>query len=172
MTRELVFFSLLMLSACSKPSDFRLDLEHRKIVEAGRDLSKGEIIRINITDLGTTERLRFHKCISHECKSAERIAMWTAVQVPSKGWFDVLVREPGKYYFWVEDFSAKYVAYDPDAVMVAKSAKKTGNGLELEYAGGLHIVVKIVCQSKATASIKKLSWIQTKVPNHQRNRQC
>lgn len=172
MNRSLLFLLVLMLSACSKPSDFRLEPGHRKIFEAGRNLSEGDIIRVKVTGLGATERLRFHKCSSEECKSAERISIWTADKLPGKDWFDVIVREPGRYYFWVEDFNSKYAAYDANAVMIARSAKNTGKGLQLEYNDRLHIVVKLVCRPKQYPSSKIFHWIQTKAPSQRQRRNC
>jgi hypothetical protein len=172
MSRAMTFFVVLLLSACTKPSDFRLDTAHRKIFEAGRDLSSDETIRVKISGLGSTQRLRFHKCASKECESAERVAIWTAAQVPSNGSFDVRVREPGKYYFWVEDSDPKYTAYDSDAVMVVRSDKKTSKGLQLEYNNGLRIVVKLVCKLRSSESSKKVYWIQSKPPIYTRHSSC
>jgi hypothetical protein len=131
MSRWIVILALTVgLAACGNRTDFRVEPTNRKTFAAERALRKGEVVRLRVTGLSASQRVRFHQC-GPKCNSAMMVSMWDATQLPPDGEIIVRVPSDGWYYFWVEDTAPP--DGDGNTALVSSSSEPTRTGLKIRY---------------------------------------
>lgn len=107
-----------------------------------RPLRPGEVLRLQVSDLSVTRRLRAARCGDPVCQAQEPAGIWDASSLPTSGEVELTIETPGWYHFWIEDSLGPGEQFAEEAF--AESVSWHDQTLTLRYDGGPTVIAQPV----------------------------
>jgi TonB family protein len=167
--RALLLTTLSMIVCCASPGALHVETGPAKVPRAepaypemfrvapsyatfgvSREMRPGEVVRLEVSDLGASRRLRAQRCSGPGCETEAPAGTWDAASISPHGEVELTIEVPGWYYFWIEDFPE--APGQRGAGLLPESVSWEEQTLTLRYGGGLRVVAEPIQAGGSTPS--------------------